>query len=556
MKNKFLLIIASLALIVSCQDSDKKMGNPEITLPEGSENVLLTNANNTSVLNFTSAEEWSISIVDKYETKAHINWIKIDKMYGEAGEVTLNITADKNTTDADRVGKIVIGSQLLTKVVTVTQAAKDGIVLDKDAYSVENAGGQVEVTYKSNIAVAAEIDKDAQSWLTIKATKAMTENTLVFTATENPNREDRVATITLKGGEAPAKTFTITQKQKEYEVKRLGMYVLTEGTFGQNNSVLGMLNPDKTIDLNYFTKINTDKTALGDTATDIVVYGGKTYIIVNFSDKITVLNAYNGKFIKDIDLKAHFGATTQPRFALGEGGDLYVSTYHQGLITIDTTELKVDKKIELSEYFHEQLASYNGNIYVANSGIEGDYYGGKGTTVSIVSVDSQKEIGTIKVPVNPNVMQITPNGKMYLTTWGNWSSEESRLHKIDLGTKKIEKTWEDFGAQKFAVSDKFIFSYHFSYITFQMYVKKIDINTNEATTFMENPKKDFGLRSIYNICSDPKTNDIYFLDQSCLVVRFDGSGKFIEKYDFKDSSVSGMMNTNMIEFLDLEFEKK
>ncbi len=377
------------------------------------------------------------------------------------------------------------------------------------------------------------------------------EQAVEMTALKNYSGASRSAVITV---ESFGKTseVVVSQQKIEYEQRRAGMYVLHEGWFGQGNSKISLYDPaTKTSTFDYFGTQNDGK-ELGDVANDVIVYGGKTYVVVNNSDKIVVMNAYSGKLMGTIDLVEQVGVAAKPRYAVGAEGDVYVSTWHSGVLAIDTTSLMVDHKIELSQAYSEGIVYHEGSLYVANSGLVGDPYGGEGNTISIVSLDTQAETGTITVDKNPNILKIANDGKMYLSTWGNYFSVEATLHEIDYKNKSVVKSWAGFPTTKFDVTDKYIYGYNFSYISYQMYFTRIDRASGVASAFDYTVADQ--LRSVHSVSADPQTNDVFFACQSGWVAWFDEEGTLKEQFDPTDESPVGA-NTTKIVFRDLMFEK-
>ena len=81
-----------------------------------------------------------------------------------------------------------------------------------------------------------------------------------------------------------------------------GVYVLSEGSFGGNNTKLAY-RPVSTgiVSGDFFLQQNPTLTAgLGDIGNDMIIYGGKMYIVMNNSGNVTVLNGSNGTFINKI----------------------------------------------------------------------------------------------------------------------------------------------------------------------------------------------------------------------------------------------------------------
>lgn len=324
--------------------------------------------------------------------------------------------------------------------------------------------------------------------------------------------------------------------------KRVGFYILGEGGLNKNNSTLSLyLNSTGTLISDYFgTQNNGAK--IGDTANDMIVYGSKSYIVVNVSNKVVVSNIYSGEVVKEIDFGKEGSNNLSPRYAVAANGKVFVSTYYGGVAVIDTTSLLITKKIALSGAFSENIINLNGKIYVANSGNTGDSFGGSGTTISVIDIANESEASTITVPENPNRLVASKDGSLFVSTWGNWYNVDAQIHKVNTTTKTYQ-TIDNLTASRMVISDNFMYTFHFSYIAFESYVKKVDLSTLAISTFMEDPSEN-GFRSIYELSSDPQNGDIYFLDESGLVVVYDKNGTETMRFDNAGTRV------NKVVFLD------
>src|SRR4051812_46972655 len=95
-----------------------------------------------------------------------------------------------------------------------------------------------------------------------------------------------------------------------------GVYVLNEGLFNKNNSMLSYYDfSTGTVSTDYFAKANSG-TGLGDTGNDMVIYGGKLYIVMNESSVLTVADARTAQKIKNVDFTKNGGAKRYPRYII------------------------------------------------------------------------------------------------------------------------------------------------------------------------------------------------------------------------------------------------
>ena len=81
----------------------------------------------------------------------------------------------------------------LSEEVKVTQTQKDAIVVANDTYTVNGAGGTIEIGVGHNVDFDVVISAD---WITLQTTRAYETETLVFAIAENPSEESREGTIT------------------------------------------------------------------------------------------------------------------------------------------------------------------------------------------------------------------------------------------------------------------------------------------------------------------------------------------------------------------------
>src|SRR5450432_251323 len=214
-----------------------------------------------------------------------------------------------------------------------------------------------------------------------------------------------------------------------------GLYVLSEGTFNGNNTTLtyySFASSKATTD--YFA--NSNGSGLGDTGNDILVYGGKIYIVVNVSSYVEVANANDAaKEIKKIDFKN--GATPrQPRYVVGYKNKVLVSSYDGTVAVIDTTTLLIEKNILVGAN-PEQLAVIGDNLYVANSGGLGAV---PDSTVSVVNLLTYAETKKITVGVNPVDLVTDADGNVYLSCLGDYNTIGPKLVKLNSVTGTVVKS--------------------------------------------------------------------------------------------------------------------
>ena len=198
-------------------------------------------------------------------------------------------------------------------------------------------------------------------------------------------------------------------------------YVLNAGDWKSNNSSLTRydLATGKTVQ-NFFEQQNGR--CLGNTANDMLVHGSKMYIAVSGEStiEITTLDAKSIKQIK---------CAGQPRYLVASGDKVYVTYYDGRVARIDTVSLEVDAMVKVGRN-PEQLAVYNGNLYVANSGgMDYNTEVGYDKTVSVVDLADFVEVKKIDVVCNPAIV-VSCNDGVFVASYGDYYDIPSILQRI------------------------------------------------------------------------------------------------------------------------------
>ena len=229
------------------------------------------------------------------------------------------------------------------------------------------------------------------------------------------------------------KVETITTTNPAVLAPATGVYVLSEGGFGSNNTKLSFYtNATSSVTGDYFLQQNpTITTGLGDTGNDMITYGSKLYIVMNVSGRVTVLNANNGTFIKNISF-IDGTVNKQPRYACAARGKVYVTAYDNKVSVIDTASLTIANTIDVGPN-PEGIAASANYLYVANSG---GYNLIPDSTVSLIDLNTETEIRKIKVGVNPNRVQINQGGNIFVSAYGNFSNKPASISVIN-GTTNL-----------------------------------------------------------------------------------------------------------------------
>lgn len=310
-----------------------------------------------------------------------------------------------------------------------------------------------------------------------------------------------------------------------------GMYILNEGGAGRNNASLGFYDfTSGTYGGDIFQQQNGIK--LGDIANDAIIYGGKMYIVVNNSGVLMITNPATGKLIDSVSLKLTNKSSMQPRNIISHNGNVYVSTWLDGVKVIDTATLKIKQTIA-TRSGAEGMAIRNNNLYVA---LSGSYYAKYDSVVSVINLPAGNLVKEVYVGFNPTgQVYIDNSDNLYVYIYGNldpsYNPVNNGIVKVNMQSGQIvKKISGDFG--RILVNNNRIYSLG-AWNGFTG-VRTFDANT--MTIDKENIITDgTTMTRPHNIFIDDANGDIYVTDAkdyqtSGSVFAFDKTGK--KKFSF------------------------
>jgi len=305
-----------------------------------------------------------------------------------------------------------------------------------------------------------------------------------------------------------------------------GILVLNEGLFQQNNSSISWIdlsNSNITSDL--FLASNNRQ--LGDTGNDMVLHGGKIYVVMNGSGLIEVLNKQTGKSIKQIPM-LNGGVNKSPRSITFHGSKGFITCYDGFVDVLDTVSLSITQRIPVGKNPEDLIVS-NGKLFVSNSG--GLHAPLMDSTVSVIDLVSLTELQRITVGKNPGKIEVDAQGDIYVIARGNYSSIPSRMVRINGGdlSSVHHFDFDAFGIEK--MNDQFLISYY-NFSTQQSAVRLFD--PQSETLINNNFIPMDQITTLYGVKYDPYRNKIYCLD----AMSFTNTG-YVRRY-----SASGVYETS------------
>ncbi len=261
---------------------------------------------------------------------------------------------------------------------------------------------------------------------------------------------------------------------------------------------------------------------LGDTGNDLQIYGSRLYVVLNSSNKVEVLDAQSGKRIGQVDIP-------NCRYICFDSDNAYVSSYvststrdakgqvRGAVYRVNLNTLAITGQVVVG-YQPEEMVIKGERLYVANSGgyMKPNYE----RTLSVIDLKSFTEVDKIEVGMNLHRLRMDHNGRLWVTSRGNYGNVPSNLYYIDLdpATQKVSKldSLNMPCAQMAFYGDKL---YYYSSV-WDSAAKKMKIgfglvDINAAKPLPESfitDGTDANIQTAYGLAIHPASGDIYIMD--------------------------------------------
>jgi len=245
--------------------------------------------------------------------------------------------------------------------------------------------------------------------------------------------------------------------------------------------------------------------SLGVTIPDAVVYGSKIYIVGDGEKTIFVADRKTLKKVANIASVVNGEAAT-PRQIVADGGYVYVTTYSNAVLAIDTLTNTV-KTFKSGDY-SDGIAVCNGYLYTADSDY-GRYGKEKHGTPSISKINlatGETETITHELIKNPQYIAAV-NGRLFFVDSGYYDADYTQLEAglfellADKSVKKIAPATD-----MAATNDKiYIINAPYSYPATAPSYSVYDIATGSTSKFCDG--KEIGYPA--KISADPVKGIVY-----------------------------------------------
>lgn len=294
-----------------------------------------------------------------------------------------------------------------------------------------------------------------------------------------------------------------------------GFFLFNEGNMGNNKASLDYFDyATGEYHKNIFPERNPDVVKeLGDVGNDIQIYGSKLYAVINCSHLIEVMDVNTAKEISKITV-------TNCRYIVFKDGYAYVSSYAGPVlidpnarlgevVKIDTATLQVVGSCTVG-YQPEEMVIAGNKLYVANSG--GYRVPNYDNTVSVIDLETFKEVKKITVAINLHRMRIDRNGLIYVTSRGDYYNVHSNTYVINTLNDMVESTL-NFPASELYLCGDSLYSYstEYSKITGKWTINYTIYDTKVRRVVSRNFIKDGTDKLIvtpYALAVNPETGEI------------------------------------------------
>lgn len=191
MKQFFYLLFAIFMFACSPIEEQNTINPPTFTLK--SDRLIEVASNNHVVdITFTTNRDWSAII----ETEENDEWCRLSMSKGKAGQYDLSLIIDKNIAELAREAKLTFTYDNCSETIEIKQREYLFVDVNLDTYEIGYSGGELSVNLTSNTDFNITIDQK-YDWISIIATKAVKDSTLVFHISENSSVDGRIGYVNI-----------------------------------------------------------------------------------------------------------------------------------------------------------------------------------------------------------------------------------------------------------------------------------------------------------------------------------------------------------------------
>ena len=144
-------------------------------------------------------------------------WGSVSPSQGDAGEATVTLHTDKNSSGSERNATLILRSGTTTERMVFYQKQENALTVTKNRFEVKQAGDNITVEVIANISFEYEIAEDAVNWLIPIESRAMETTQLHFQVKPNDSARSRIGTIEIRSRDL-METVTVYQDGEEPQI--------------------------------------------------------------------------------------------------------------------------------------------------------------------------------------------------------------------------------------------------------------------------------------------------------------------------------------------------
>ena len=305
-------------------------------------------------------------------------------------------------------------------------------------------------------------------------------------------------------------------------------FILNEGIYGMNNANVSFYNSTTgEVIADIYAKQNGGL-KLGDTAQDMIAYGGDMYVIVNGSSYISRLSGAGVELAR----YAFTEEQGQPRYVVADDGKVYVTLYSGNVARLDAKTLAFEKMVAVGNT-PEQLVEEDVKLCVINSGW------GYDNRLSTIDLNSFAEAEHVEIMTNPQRI-IEVDDHIFIQGYGA-AYPEPYTYPVQLyDREKKTVTTIGKGTHMATYGDKLYVAYcstadWVNYTTtFYTYNTRTG-QTSEASFLKDAPDEVIG-GNVYMLEVNPENGDIYvgithYAAGDGDIYRFAADGTFLSSFE-------------------------
>ncbi len=201
--------------------------------------------------------------------------------------------------------------------------------------------------------------------------------------------------------------------------------IANEGAFGNGNATLSVYDFDSGwVNKDVFYQVNNQR--LGDVLQSICVVDNYIFLLVNNSDRITVIKKSDYSFVKNI-------AVQKPRYMLKVAANkAYITSLYRNKINILNLEtLEITDSIMTDYPNTEGMILQNGSVYVANWNVNCNY---------IYQINPLKDSIAARIPIAgfaPQQMVVDKQQHLWVLAGNKQKQKQSSLTQINTSNNSI-----------------------------------------------------------------------------------------------------------------------